>query len=516
MREVGVHLHRDSTIGETDRRLFGAFVEHLGRCIYGGIFEPGHSNADSRGFRHDVLTLVRELAPTIVRYPGGNFVSGYNWEDGVGPVENRPRRLDLAWLSTETNRFGSNEFIDWCRVAGIEPMLAVNLGTRGADAARNLVEYCNHPGGTALSDLRRQHGWDAPHGVKLWCLGNEMDGSWQMESKTAQEYGRIATEAAKMMKWVDPTIELAACGSSGRNMSTFGRWEDTVLEHAFDHVEYISVHTYINNYAGDTAAFLASPDLMDRFIEEVVAIADAVAARRRSGKRIWLSFDEWNVWYRTRRTQEARVKPGWPVAPPILEEVYNLEDALVFGGMCISLLNHVDRVKAACLAQLVNVIAPIMTETGGPAWRQTIFWPFAHFSNFGRGRVLRVHIDSPTYAATYYDPRSTQDLYFPLPEVAYLKLAAVHDEPAGTLTLFALNRSLTQEMRVQATLEGFSGVAIDSAFQLHDSDLKAANSRVQPDRVKPTALTDVHVESAHLFATLRPASWNVVRLKVLR
>jgi len=516
MREVGVHLNRDLAIGETDRRLFGAFVEHLGRCIYGGIFEPGHPTADSHGFRHDALALVRELAPTIVRYPGGNFVSGYNWEDGVGPVENRPRRLDLAWLSTETNRFGSNEFIDWCRVAGIEPMLAVNLGTRGADAARSLVEYCNHPGGTALSDLRRQHGWDAPHGVKLWCLGNEMDGPWQMESKTAQEYGRIATEAAKMMKWVDPTIELAACGSSGRNMPTFGRWEDTVLEHAFDHVEYISVHTYINNYAGDTAAFLASPDLMDRFIEEVVAIADAVAARRRSGKRIWLSFDEWNVWYRTRRTQEARVQPGWPVAPPILEEVYNLEDALVFGGMCISLLNHADRVKAACLAQLVNVIAPIMTETGGPAWRQTIFWPFAHFSNFGRGRVLRVHSNSPTYAATYYDPRSTQDLYFPLPEVAYLKLAAVHDEPAGTLTLFALNRSLTQEMRVRVTLEGFSGVAIDSAFQLCDSDLKAANSRVQPDRVKPTALIDLHVESAHLFAMLPPASWNVVRLKALR
>ena len=221
-----------------------------------------------------------------------------------------------------------------------------------------------------------------------------------------------------MMKWVDPSIELAACGSSGRNMPTFGSWEDTVLEHTFDHVEYISLHTYINNYAGDTAAFLASPDLMDRFIEEVAAIADAVAARRRSDKRIWLSFDEWNVWYRTRRTPEVRVRPGWPVAPPILEEIYNVEDALVFGGMCIALLNHADRVKAACLAQLVNAIAPIMTQTGGPAWRQTIFWPFAQFSNLGRGRVLRAQIDSPTYAARYYDPRGAQDLFFPLPRDA--------------------------------------------------------------------------------------------------
>ena len=295
MRQVTVQLRADAVIARTDPRLFGAFVEHLGRCVYGGIFEPGHPTADANGFRQDVLELVRELGPTIIRYPGGNFVSGYNWEDGVGPVEQRPRRLELAWLSTETNQFGTNEFIDWCRVAAVEPMLAVNLGTRGGDAARNLLEYCNHPGGTTLSDLRRTHGWDQPHGVRFWCLGNEMDGPWQMEAKTATEYGRIATEAAKMMKLVDDSIELAACGSSGRNMPTFGAWEDTVLEHCFDHVEYISLHTYLNDYARDTAAFLASPDLMDNFIEEVAAIADAVAARRRSSKRIMLSFDEWNV-----------------------------------------------------------------------------------------------------------------------------------------------------------------------------------------------------------------------------
>ena len=404
MRQVDVRLHRDFAIGTTNPRLFGSFIEHLGRCLYGGIFEPGHPAADARGFRQDVLALIRELAPTVIRYPGGNFVSGYNWEDGVGPIEQRPRRLDLAWMSTETNRFGTNEFIDWCRAAGCEPMLAVNLGTRGADAARRLVEYCNHPSGTALSDLRRSHGWDAPHGVKFWCLGNELDGHWQIAAKTAEEYGRLAVETAKVMKWVDRSLELAVCGSSGRYMPSFGRWEETVLEHTFDHVEYISLHTYLNNYNGDTAAFLASSDLMDSFIEEVVAIADSVAARRRSQKRIMLSFDEWNVWYRTRRNRAARVLPGWPEAPPILEEIYNVEDALAFGGMCISLLNHADRVTAACLAQLVNAIAPIMTETGGPAWRQTIFWPFRHFSRLGRGRVLRTEIDCPTYATRYNDP----------------------------------------------------------------------------------------------------------------
>ncbi len=512
MHKAHVLLHRDFAIGETDRRLFGAFAEHLGRCIYGGLYEPGHPEADEHGFRRDVMALVRELAPTILRYPGGNFVSGYNWEDGVGPIEERPRRLDLAWMSTEPNSFGTNEFMDWCRLTGIEPMLAVNLGTRGADAARNLVEYCNHRAGTTLSDLRRAHGWDKPHDVKFWCLGNEMDGPWQMEAKTATEYARRAVEAAKMMKWIDPTIELAACGSSGRNMPTFGAWEETVLDHCFDHVEFISLHTYLNNYAEDTPGFLASPDLMDSFIEEVVALCDAVAARRRSAKRIMLSFDEWNVWYRTRRNRQERVKENWPVAPEILEEVYTMEDALAFGGACISLLNHADRVKCACLAQLVNAIAPIMTETGGPAWRQTIFHPFAHMSNFGRGRVLRAEVESPTYATRYFDPRGTEDLYFPLPKTPYLKLAVVHDAAAGGLTLFALNRSLDSEMAVEVAAKGFGTLTAEESLEMHDRDLKAINSKADPDRIRPRRLTDLEVKGEHVRAVLAPASWNVIRL----
>lgn len=511
MHDVKVLLDRDFAIGETDRRLFGAFVEHLGRCVYDGIYEPGHPTADEKGFRHDVLDLVRELAPTIMRYPGGNFVSGYNWEDGVGPVEQRPRRLELAWKSIEPNSFGTNEFVDWCRLAGIEPMLAVNLGTRGPDDARRLVEYCNFPSGTQLSDLRRGHGWEEPHAIKFWCLGNEMDGPWQMGSKTPEEYGRVAVEAAKLMRLVDPTIELAACGSSGRTMPTFGEWERVVLEHTFDQVEWISLHTYLNDYAGDAAALIASPDLMDSFIEEVVAIADAVSARRRSDKRIMLSFDEWNVWYRTRRGA-TRLVPGWPVAPPILEEIYDMKDALAFGGCCISLLNHADRVKAGCLAQLVNVIAPIMTETGGPAWRQTIFFPFADFSNLGRGRVLRTHVDSPTYAANYYDPRGKQDLWFPLPAVPYLKLAAVHGE-GGTLTLFALNRHLSEEMPLEVLAKGFPGLAVERATTLRDDDLTAVNTSASPERVRPSALSGVRVDGERIRATLPPASWNVLRLK---
>src|SRR5262245_8458272 len=512
MRNVDVRLHRDFAIGTTHPRLFGAFIEHLGRCIYAGIFEPGHPTADAKGFRQDVMALVRELSPTIMRYPGGNFLSAYNWNDGLGPGTGRPRRVDLAWMSTETNQFGTNEFIDWCRMAGIEPMLAVNLGTRGADAERNLVEYCNHPSGTTLSELRRKHGWPEPHDVKFWCLGNELDGPWQIEAKTAEDYGRLAREAAKVMRWVDPGIELAACGSSGRRMPTFGQWEETVLEHTFDHVDYISLHTYLNNYDGDLPAFLASCDLMDSFIEEVVAIADAVAARRRSPKRIMLSFDEWNVWYRTRRNRKARVLPDWPVAPPILEEIYNVEDALAFGGMCISLLNHADRVTTACLAQLVNAIAPIMTETGGPAWRQTIFYPFAHFSRLGRGRVLRAQVDSPSYAARYNDPNGPIDEFFPLPSVPYLKLAAVHDDNAGTLTLLGLNRNLSEELPLTLLAGGFRNLSVKQSLQLCDPDLKAINSKDAPDRITPKPLPTCRANGDRLTAQLAPASWNVIQL----
>jgi alpha-N-arabinofuranosidase len=424
--------------------------------------------------------------------------------------------MDLAWMSIETNQFGTNEFIDWCRLTGIEPMLAVNLGTRGADAARHYVEYCNHPGGTTLSDLRGQHGWKEPHAVKFWCLGNEMDGPWQMEAKTAEEYGRVAVESAKMMKWVDPSIELAVCGSSGRNIATYASWEDTVLQHTFDHVEYISLHTYLNDYAGDTEAFLASPDIMDSFIDEVVAIADAVAARRRSTKRLMLSFDEWNVWYRTRRDRKSRIKPDWPIAPHILEEVYTMKDSLAFGGACIALLNHADRVKCACLAQLVNAIAPIMTETGGPAWRQTIFYPFQHMSQFGRGRVLRAKVDSPTYEARYFDPRGPIDNYYPLPAVPYVKLSAVHDEQTGMLTLFALNRSLKEEAPLQVRAKEFSGFEVAEALEMHDSDLEAVNTKGNPDRVKPTSLKKIKVDKEGVTATLAPASWNVIRLKVAK
>ena len=343
------------------------------------------------------------------------------------------------------------------------------------------------PGGTTLSELRRTHGWDKPHDVKFWCLGNEMDGPWQMEAKTAdgvRPHRRGGGQDDEVGRPLDRTGRLRLVGPAHADVRRLG--SRPCCEHTFDHVEYISLHTYLNNYDQDTPAFLASFDLMDNFIDEVVAIADAVAAKRRSSKRIMLCFDEWNVWYRTRRNRRCACQPGWPVAPPILEEIYNMEDALAFGGCCISLLNHADRVTAACLAQLVNVIAPIMTETGGPAWRQTIFHPFAHFSRMGRGRVLRTQINSPTYAARYNDPNGPLDEFFPLPAVPYLKLAAVHDDKTGTLTLFALNRSLTEEMPLELLAGGFKGLSSSRRCSSATPTSRRSTARTSPTASRPS------------------------------
>lgn len=491
-------FEKDFQIGRVDKRLFGSFVEHLGRCVYGGIYEPGHPTADEQGFRQDVMELVRELDVPIVRYPGGNFVSGYNWEDGVGPREKRPRRLELAWRTIETNEIGVNEFVDWTKKVGAEPMLAVNLGTRGIDAARNLLEYCNHPQGSYWSDLRRSHGYEQPHGVKVWCLGNEMDGPWQMGHKTAHEYGRLAAETGKVMKMFDPTLELVACGSSNRGMRTFPEWEATVLDHCYDYVDYISLHTYYGNPDDDTPSFLASSLDMDQFIKTVVAVCDYIKAKKRSRKILYLSFDEWNVWFHSHQA-DRKLEP-WQIAPPQLEDVYTHEDAIVVGTMLISLLKHCDRVRIGCQAQLVNVIAPIMTQNKGPAWRQTIFYPFQHASRFGRGTVLLPVVDAPRYDSKRFKG------------VPYLEVIAVDNED-GYVTVFAVNRHLEEEMELAIDLKGYGELRLDSHTVLAHHDCKASNTMDNPDNVVPSSDGKTSVEPDGIRSILAPLSWNVIRFK---
>ncbi|HEY3338829.1 MAG TPA: alpha-N-arabinofuranosidase [Propionicimonas sp.] len=498
MTTANVIVDRSQGVAPVQRRIFGSFVEHLGRCVYTGLYEPGHPTADEHGFRGDVLALVRELGVSTIRYPGGNFVSGYRWEDGVGPLAKRPRRLDLAWHSLETNEFGLDEFARWCRLAGCEPMLAVNLGTRGVAEALDLLEYANHPGGTALSEQRVANGTAEPHDIRMWCLGNEMDGPWQVGHSSAAEYGALAARTASAMKMVDPTLELVACGSSGSGMPTFGEWERVVLEATYDHVDYISCHAYYQEHDGDLGSFLASSLDMEYFIETVVATADHVRHKLRKERPIAISFDEWNVWYQSRFEDSGKITEGWPVAPALLEDVYSVADAVVVGSLLITLLKHSDRVRSASLAQLVNVIGPIMTEPGGPAWRQATFFPFATTARLATGVVLMPRVETGTYATGRHGAAPLVDA------------VVTHDAETGSAAVFLVNRSLeTTVVRIDVADLGVGGVR--EALTLADADPYATNTREQPDRVGLQPVTAVLTDGV-VSVELPPVSWTALAL----
>lgn len=511
-QQTTLRLNIGDEVAPVQRRIFGSFVEHMGRCVYTGIYEPGHPAADADGFREDVLELVRELGVTVVRYPGGNFVSGYRWEDGVGPVEHRPTRLNLAWHTTETNDFGLGEFIRWTRRAGIEPMMAVNLGTRGIEQALDLLEYCNHPGGTALSDLRVAHGHVEPFDVRMWCLGNEMDGPWQLGHRTAAEYARLAAETARGMRQFDPGLELVACGSSGRAMPTFGTWEETVLGESYELVDLISAHAYYELQDDDLASFLASAVDLEAFVTEVAAIADRVGNRLGSSRRISVSLDEWNVWYLSRH-MAAPPPADWPQAPRLCEDDYTVADAVVVGSLLVTLLRHADRVTAACLAQLVNTIGAIRTEPGGPAWRQSIFHPFAQAATLARGSVLRGDVSAASVVTSRYGEVPAVDavaIWTPEDDES-AATGAPGDE--GWLTVFAVNRHPEAAQRLDVDLGGLRDARLEWATVLTDPDWRAANTLRDPDRVAPRPHPDVAVDDLGVRATLPPVSWNVVRLR---
>ena len=342
-----VTAHRDYRIATIDDRIYGAFLEHLGRAIYSGIYEPGHPTADANGMRGDVVDLVKALQIPVVRYPGGNFVSAYNWEDGVGPRDQRPTRLDLAWHTSESNAVGVHEFADWCASVGSEMMLAINLGSRGLDEARNFVEYVNGPTGSHWGDLRKKNGRAEPFGVKHWCLGNEMDGPWQVGHKTAHEYGRLANETAKTLRAFDPSLQLVVCGSSHSDMATYPEWERVVLEHCYDSVDYVSLHMYFNNREKNTAEFLALNAKLDAYIATIASTIEFVRAQKRSKKRVAISFDEWNVWYHSMAQDKEILSgaKGWPHAPPLLEDVYNFEDVLQVGCILNTFIRRSDVVR---------------------------------------------------------------------------------------------------------------------------------------------------------------------------
>jgi alpha-N-arabinofuranosidase len=487
--------------------LFGSFLEQLGRAIYEGIYEPGSKFADANGFRTDVMKEIHDMGVPLVRYPGGNFVSGYHWLDGVGPKKSRPTVLDRAWNTLETNQFGTNEFITWARQVGTEPLFGLNFGTGTAEDAAALVEYCNHPKGTKWSELRRSHGYEQPHAVKFWCVGNEMDGPWQIGHLPAREYGLKATDAARQMRAIDPSIKLIACGSSGPFMPTYIDWDRTVLEECYDVVDGISLHRYWGNSdetGGDSTKYLAMNLAMDRQIEEIVAVCDTVRARNRSGKQLFLSFDEWNVWYRARGGDfaDGHGKP----APHLLEEPYNLEDALLVGGLANSLIRHSDRVKVACLAQLVNVIAPITTNEDG-ILRQTIFYPYAWALKYAHGTALSLAPEGPTYPVTALG-RPIESFGLPIPgfgDVPYLDVTVTLDAAKKTATVFVLNRDLEKPRDLELRWHDLTPTSVTAFETLTGPDLKALNTFAEPKKVVPQSLEKPKVGSTFARFCRNPA-----------
>lgn len=494
---------------ELDRRLLGAFLEHLGRAIYGGVYEPGSALADARGYRQDVLAVVREMHVPIMRYPGGNFVSGYHWQDGVGPQAGRPTVLERAWNSLETNQFGTNEFIEWCRLVNTEPLLGFNLGTGSVEEAVAYVEYCNHPKGTKWSELRRSHGHDQPHNVRYWCLGNEMDGPWQMGRLTAREYGRKARDAARQIRVVDPGTKLIACGSSNTILPTYLEWDREVLEECYDQVDGISLHNYYGNTpaltANDSTRYLAMNLDMERQIHEISAVCDYVQGLQKSPKRLWLSFDEWNVWYRARGGLFANGQGRY--APRLLEEVYNLEDALLVGGFLNTLLRQSERVRVGCLAQIVNVIAPLVTNETS-VLRQSIYHPYAWALRFAHGRVLDLPVECETYPIKADGLRAD---FARNDQVPYLDVVATFDRTEGRASLFMLNRDLGDERELVLEWRDPEPVQVLFSETLTGPDLKAHNTFEQPRQVAPRAL-DAPAAGPTMTFKLPPKSYTVVQL----
>lgn len=487
-----IKIDTDRVIGEIDKNLYGNFSEHLGRCIYGGIYDPGSKLSDKQGFRKDVMAAVKGLNVPILRWPGGNFVSGYHWEDGIGLKAQRPQRTDLAWQTPEPNTFGTDEFIDYCRAIGTEPYIAVNLGTGSLDEARNWVEYCNVKDGPYHAELRKKNGHIEPHNVKYWGLGNEVDGPWQMGHKNAEDYGKYALEAAKLMKWTSPDIKIIAAGSSNfyGGADPHG-WNRVVLDYLKEYVDYIALHRYVGNRENNYYAFMASTlDIEERTRVVEGQIKEAMS-KMRQPHQIYVAWDEYNVWYRARGGAAARGRNA-------LEEKYNLEDALVVASFLNAFIRNAHIVKMANMAQLVNVIAPIFTNETD-MYRQTIYYPLALFANNSRGTSLDAFVDSPTFDTEQWK------------KVPYLDVTAAYENDQVVINV--VNRHQTNAIKAEIISQkgDFSGKF--SVHEVNGPDIKTENT-FGSEPVKAVEKPSVEVNGKSFSYEFSPHSYTMIKGKL--
>ena len=496
-QKTQVLIDSNRTVAPISPLIFGGFAEHMGRCVYEGMYDPASPLADERGFRKDVMDALRDQAYTIIRYPGGNFLSGYKWLDGVGPKNLRPRRRELAWQSTETNQFGTNEFIEYAKAVGVLPMLGVNMGTGTIQAASDLVEYCNAPKGSYYADLRASHGFAAPHNVKYWCVGNEMDGPWQIGHLDEVSYGNKALEAAKMMRWQDPSIKTVLCGSSNDRMPTYPEWDRTALEIAWEQMDFHSMHYYAGNHEGDTSSYLGSAVAFERFVDTLEGTLRYVKAKTRSKHDVFLSWDEWQVWYKGDPMQG-----NWTEAPHLAEEIYNLEDALVVAQWLNVFLRKSHVIKMACVAQIVNVISWMNTRSDG-LLKHPSYYVFKLIANYARGNALDVAVKAPVEETKAYG------------EVSLLDVSASFDEEKQQGAIFLVNRSQTETVPTEVVWQDGSTVLVNEAWQLSGSDPKQANTWEAPNRLVAKAISAPVVANGRTTISLPPLSFTVLTTRVV-
>jgi alpha-N-arabinofuranosidase len=465
-----IRVDLERAIGSVDRRILGAFIEHLGRCIYGGIFDEGSPLSDEHGFRTDVLNAVRELRPPVLRWPGGNFVSGYHWTDGVGPRDARPRRIELAWGSEESNRFGTDEFIAYCREAGTEPFICINMGTGSLDEAQGWVEYCNGAGNTYWANLRRANGHPEPYGVRYWGLGNEMYGDWQIGGMNAHEYVAAARRFAKIMRLTDPTIELVSCGQWG-----FTDWDRIVIDGLADLVRYHSIHLYTGS--SDYLRNVLQPHQADRALRICEALIERARYSQRIKRPIGIAYDEWNVWYRTRN---AEGRQGG------LEERYDLSDALAVACFLNVFVRHCRSVELANIAQLVNVIAPVFTSQTG-VFLQTIYHPLRLYARHLQSVALDPLVEGPTLSLEPDDePASPLDRTWNIANLgpfSALDVIATRDADRQTLTVAVINRHPEATVATQIDVVGGHASGSGTVYEVNGPDPRAMNSFDQPELV---------------------------------
>jgi alpha-N-arabinofuranosidase len=505
MKKAKVIFDRNFTIGDVDRRLFGSFVEHLGRCMYGGIYQPDHETADSKGFRSDVKDLVKEVGVTGVRYPGGNFVSGYDWKDGIGPKENRPHKKDMAWNAIETNEVGTDEFLSMMENMGVETFMTVNLGTGTPKDAGELVDYCNTEKGTYWSNLRRQNGHTEPYNIKHWYMGNEMDGFWQICAKKPEEYARVCREASKVVKWIDPSTETIACGSctNEKGHDSFGIWDQAVLEECYDVIDYLSLHRYYNYYPEIHLAYKNEETEKDipyifkdlqNYLDTVISACDFVKGKKRSEKQINISFDEWGV-----VTTTGAVPGG--VAQEYKFASFKEMDAMIYGGILCTFLNNADRVKIACQSLLVNEGGMISTDPKGKAIRQATFYPFKDAALFARGRSLRACAEVPQTETEHHGLQNC------------IVMAATYDESSGEIAVFITNCDMNESAEVEIELRSFGAIEALGQQELYHEDPYAVNTFDEEFKVVPKDLPLSSPADGKLSIEVKPHSWNVLRFR---